>query len=99
MCVFIKLHITAQSGPVMLAILQYAARIDPPKGGSIILITKISDQTQQCVCVCVCVVIPLILDIRLVDVPARVTLGEGHTGFLIYLPSAVLAYLQIIFVL
>ena len=50
-------------------------------------------------CVCVLVVIPLILDVRLVDVPARVTLEEGHTGFIIHLPSAVLAYLQIIFVL
>ena len=53
MFVFIKLHITAQSGPVMLVILQYAARIDPLEGGSMILITKISDQTRQCVCVCV----------------------------------------------
>ena len=39
------------------------------------------------VCVYVCVVIPFILDVRLVDVPAGVTLVEGHTGFL---PSAVL---------
>ena len=38
-----------------------------------------------CVCVCVCVVIPFILDVRLVDVPA------GVTGFIIHLPSAVLA--------
>ena len=37
-CVFIKLHITAQS-----------TRIDPPKGGSMILVTK----TSECVCVCV----------------------------------------------
>ena len=41
-CVFIKLHITAQSGPVILAI--YATRIDPPKGGSMILIA------ETCVC-------------------------------------------------
>ena len=41
-------------------------------------------------CVCLCVVIPIILDVRLVDVPARVTQEEGHTGFL-HLPSAVLA--------
>ena len=43
--------------------------------------------------VCVCVVIPFILDIRLVlvDIPAGVTQEEGHTGFLIHLPSAVLA--------
>ena len=39
----------------------------------------------------VCVVIPFILDVRLVDVPAGVTQEEGHTGFLIHLPSAVLA--------
>ena len=38
-----------------------------------------------------CVVIPFILDVRLVDVPAGVTQEEGHTGFLIHLPSAVLA--------
>ena len=40
---------------------------------------------------CVCVVIPFILDVRFVDVPARVTQEEGHTGFLIHLPPAVLA--------
>ena len=49
-CVFIKLHITAQSGPVILVIL--CIRIDPPKGGSMILVMKTSD--QRCVCVCVC---------------------------------------------
>ena len=32
-----------------------------------------------------------ILGARLVDVPAGVTQDEGHTGFLIHLPSAVLA--------
>ena len=26
-----------------------------------------------CVCVCMCVVVPFILDVRFVDVPARVT--------------------------
>ena len=40
---------------------------------------------------CVCVIIPFILDVRFVDVPAGVTQEEGHTGFLIHLPSAVLA--------
>ena len=35
-------------------------------------------------------VIPFIPDVRFVDVPARVTQEEGHTGFL-HLPSAVLA--------
>ena len=38
-----------------------------------------------------CVFFPFILDVRLVDVPAEVTQEEGHTGFLIHLPSAVLA--------
>ena len=49
-------------------------------------------KTGQCVCacVCVCVVIPLILDVRLVAVPAGVTQEEGPAGFL-HLPSAVLA--------
>ena len=42
---------------------------------------------------CVCVVIPFIMDVRLVDVPAEVTQEEGHTGFLIHLPSAVLAFI------
>ena len=38
-----------------------------------------------------CVTFPFILDVRLVDAPAGVTQEEGHTGFLIHLPSAVLA--------
>ena len=39
-----------------------------------------------------CVVIPFVLDARLlVDAPAGVTQEEGYTGFLIHLPSAVLA--------
>ena len=46
---------------------------------------------QRGVCVCVCVVIPFILDVRFVDAPAGVIQEEGHTGFLIHLPSAVLA--------
>ena len=46
-CVFIKLHITAQSGPVILAILCHSH--DPPKGGSIILITRV----RVCVCMCI----------------------------------------------
>ena len=58
-----------------------------------IIVTKTSDQTRQrAVCVCVCVVIPFILDVMLVDVQARVTQEEGHTGVL-RLPSAVLALL------
>ena len=37
----------------------------------------------------VCVIYPFVLDVRFVDVPAEVTQGEGHTGFL-HFPSAVL---------
>ena len=44
-------------------------------------------------CWCVCVVIPFILDVRFVDAPAGVTEEEGHTGFLIHFPSAVLAFI------
>ena len=44
-----------------------------------------------CVCVCVCVVIPFILDVSLVDAPAEVIQEEGHTEFLHFLLSAVLA--------
>ena len=44
--------------------------------------------------VCVCVVIPFILDVRFVDVPARITQEEGHTGFL-HLSSAVHAIIFI----
>ena len=40
-----------------------------------------------------CVVVPSILDVRFVDVPAGVTQEEGHTEFLIHLPSAVLAFI------
>ena len=62
-CVFIKLHITAQSGPVILAILWH----------------------------CVCVFFPFVLGVRVVDEPAGVAQEEGHTGFIIHLPYAVLA--------
>ena len=44
---------------------------------------------------CLCVFFPFILDVRFVDVPAGVTQEEGHTGFLIHLPSAVLALIFI----
>ena len=39
----------------------------------------------------VCVFFPIILDIRIVGRTSRATQEEGHTGFLIHLPSAVLA--------
>ena len=38
-----------------------------------------------------CVFFPFILEVRFVDAPAGVTQEEGHTKFLIHLPSAVLA--------
>ena len=50
----------------------------------------VRDRVCACVCVCVCVIIPLILDVRFVDVPAWATQEEGHKGFL-HLHSAVLA--------
>ena len=37
-----------------------------------------------------CVIVPFILDVRFVDVPARVTQEKGHTRFL-HPPSTVLA--------
>ena len=46
--------------------------------------------SDHSVCV-LCVVIPFVLDVRLVNVPAGVTQGKRHTGFVIHLPSAVLA--------
>ena len=54
------------------------------------LIYRESVELNVCVCVCVCVIL-FILDVWFVDVPAGVTQEEGHTGFLIHLPSAVLA--------
>ena len=45
-CVYIKLHITAQPGPDMLSF--YATRIDPPYGGSVIAtVMTSSDKTRQ----------------------------------------------------
>ena len=49
-----------------------------------------------CVCVFFLLFFTFILDVRLfVDVPAGVAQEEGHTGFLIHLPSAVLALIFI----
>ena len=48
------------------------------------------DAVQQCVCVCVFSSHPFWTSSSL-DVPAGVTQEEGHTGFLIHLPSAVRA--------
>ena len=45
-CVFIKLHIARN--PALSSESFYATRIDPPKGGSmILLVTETSDQTRQ----------------------------------------------------
>ena len=41
--------------------------------------------------VCVCVFFPFILDIKFVGRTSRGHTGEGHTGFLIHLSSAVRA--------
>ena len=37
-----------------------------------------ADPNLPYMCMCVCVVIPFILDVRLVDAPAKVTQDEGH---------------------
>ena len=47
-CIFIKLHITGN--PALSSESFYATRIDPPKGGSMILVTKTSHQTRH-ICV------------------------------------------------
>ena len=51
--------------------------------------SRIWDCSVAVLAMCVCVFFPSILDIM--DVPAGVTQEEGHTGFLIHLPSAVRA--------
>ena len=51
-------------------------------------LTRLVLVLHVCVCVCMCFVIPLILNVRLMDVPAGVTQEERRTGFL-RLPSAV----------
>ena len=62
------------------------------KATSVLLLVSLRSQQQYvCVCVCVFVVISFILDVRLADAPAGFTQEEGHTGFCIHLPSAVLA--------
>ena len=49
---------------------------------------KAADRFLKCVCVCVFSSHPFWTSM---DVPAGVTQEEGHTGFLIHLPSAVRA--------
>ena len=46
-------------------------------------------------CCVLCVFFTFILDVRIVGVPAGVTQDEGHTEFLIQLPSAVLALISL----
>ena len=55
-CVYL-LNCTEPRNPALSSSSFYATRIDPPKGGSMIFVTKTSDQTRQRggVCVCVCV--------------------------------------------
>ena len=57
-------------------------------------------QTELCsreVCVCVCVFSShLFWTSSSLDVPAGVTQEEGHTGFLILLPSAVHAFIFLV---
>ena len=55
-----------------------------------ILVTKTSDQARQRGCVCV-FSSHSFWTLSSLDVPAGVTQEEGHTGFLIHLPSAVRA--------
>ena len=46
--VFIKLHITTQSGPFILVTKINVTRIGPPKGeATILVVTKPSDQTRR----------------------------------------------------
>ena len=69
-CVFIKLHITAQSGSVILVILCHS-------GG-------INDTCYENLSLCVCVVIPFILDVQFIGRTSRdyTAQEESHTGFL-----------------
>ena len=59
-----------------------ANRVRKPRGCS-------ADKTAGCVCVC----FHLFWTSSSLDVPAGVTQEEGHTGFLIHLPSAVHAFI------
>ena len=52
---------------------------------------RTSSLLHVCVCVCVCVSSHPFWTSSSLDVPAGVTQEEGHTGFLIHLPSAVRA--------
>ena len=49
------------------------------------------NSTPSSIVLCVCVFFPSIWTSSSLDVPAGVTQEEGHTGFLIHLPSAVRA--------
>ena len=47
-CMYVcSLNCTQPRNPALSSESFYATRIDPPKGGSMILVTKTSDQTRQ----------------------------------------------------
>ena len=78
-----KLHITAQSGLVILVILCHSRRSSQ---------WGINDTCYECVCVCVYVFSShSYWTSSSLDVPAGVTQKEGHIGFSIHLPSVVRA--------
>ena len=88
----IKLHMTEQSGPVILVIICHSHWSFQGGINDTYYENLWSDATKG---TCVCVVIPFILNVRLEDAPARVTQQEKvYTGFL-HLPSAALALIFI----
>ena len=93
-CVFIKLHITAQSAPVILIIICHSYLSSQGGIDDTSYYYETSDQTRQRGHTLstddAWVVIPFILDVGLVDVPSGVTQETGHRG-LLHLPCAMLA--------
>ena len=71
-CVFIKLYITAQSGPVTVVFSMPLALILPR--GDVFSFHLFGTSSS-------------------LDIPAGVTQEEGHTGFLIHVPSEVHAFI------
>ena len=72
-CVFIKLHITAQSGLVILVILCHSRWSSQARGDQWYLLRKPLIKRDRGECVCV--FFPFILDIKFVGRTSR-----GHTG-------------------
>ena len=101
-CVFIKLHITAQSGPVTLVIICHSHRVCvcvfiklhiTAQSGPVILVIICH---FHCVCVCVCVCVfssHSFWTSSSLDVPAGVTQEEAHTHRIFHPPSFCGAYL------